>query len=414
MFRPLSILIGVRYTRAQRRNGFISFITLVSALGTALGVTVLITVFSVMNGFETKLRQHILGMTAHASVTGRSGRLEDWRELEAPLRQDRRVVGWAPYVEAQVMLNSDRQVSGAMLRGVLPEYEPGVSEIAGQKDNPLQALRPGRFGVILGDALARHLGVNQGDKVAVVTSEIVATPAGVMPRLKRFEVVGTFHVGMNEYDRNVALIHLEDATRLFHMEGNVSGIRLRLEDAFLARQVAQDIAYKLQGAYVFRDWTRSHANVFKALQSQKRMMFVILFLIVAVAAFNTVSSLVMTVADKRGDIAILRTQGMTRRGIMAIFVVLGTLIGLIGSLLGGLGGVLLSWNVENIVPAVERLLGITFLSADVYEISELPSRLVWREVFQITGMAFALSVLSTIYPAWQASLIAPAEELKYE
>lgn len=415
MFKPLSFFVGLRYTRAKRRNGFISFITLVSALGTALGVTVLITVFSVMNGFEAELRERILGMTAHASVTGPDGRLSDWRELERPLGEEKRVVGWAPYTEAHTMLNADRQVSGATVRGILPDYESRVSEVTSRlTEGRSEPLRPGQFGIILGDELAKHLGAKLGDKIAVITSEVIATPAGVMPRLKRFTVVGTFRVGMYEYDRNLALIHLDDAGRLFHLEGKVSGLRLKLDDALYSRQVVENIESKLERPYLITDWTRAHANIFKAIQSQKHMMFVILFLIVAVAAFNIISTLVMIVAEKRGDIAILRTQGMTPLDIMAIFVTLGTVIGLFGSVLGGIGGVLLAWNVVTIVPAVEHLLGIKFLSADVYYISELPSKLIWSEVYSISGMAFLLSILATIYPAWQASLIAPAEELRYE
>jgi lipoprotein-releasing system permease protein len=415
MFKPLIFFIGLRYTRAKRRTRFISFITLTSVLGIALGVTALITVLSVMNGFEAELRERILGMTSHASITGLDGQLQDWNTLEAPLKQEPRVIGWAPYVEAQAMLNSDRRVSGTMLRGILPDHEPRVSEVAARLEaGKLDALKPGEFGIILGAELADYLGATVGDKVTVITPQVTATPAGILPRLKRFTVVGTFHIGMYEYDRNLALIHLDDAAKLFRMDGAVSGLRLKLDDVFYARQVARDLGPKLPRQYLITDWTQAHSNFFKAIQTEKRVMFIILLLIVAVAAFNIVSTLVMVVTDKRADIAILRTQGMTPLGVMGIFIVLGTLIGLSGTLLGGVGGVVLAWNVETVVPAIERLFGVQFLSADVYYISELPSKLIWSDVYRITGVAFVLSILATLYPAWQASRIKPAEELRYE
>jgi lipoprotein-releasing system permease protein len=415
MFKPLIFFIGLRYTRAKRRTRFISFITLTSVLGIALGVTALITVLSVMNGFEAELRERILGMTSHASITGMDGQLRDWHALETPLKHEPRVLGWAPYVEAQAMLNSDRRVSGTMLRGILPDYEPRVSEVATRLvSGKLDGLKPGEFGMVLGAELADYLGVAPGDKVTVITPQVTATPAGILPRLKRFTVIGTFQVGMYEYDRNLALIHLDDAARLFRMDDAVSGLRLKVDDVFYARQIAREIGPNLPGRYMITDWTQAHSNFFKAIQTEKRVMFIILLLIVAVAAFNIVSTLVMVVTDKKADIAILRTQGMTPLAVMGIFIVLGTIIGLSGTLLGGVGGVLLAWNVETIVPAIERLIGTKFLSGDVYYISELPSRLVWTDVYRITGVAFLLSILATIYPAWQASRIKPAEELRYE
>ncbi|WP_045224894.1 lipoprotein-releasing ABC transporter permease subunit [Methyloterricola oryzae] len=416
MFKPLIVYIGLRYTRAKRRTRFISFITLTSVLGIALGVTALIAVLSVMNGFEAELRERILGMTSHASVSGVDGQLQNWRALEPVLKDDSHVLGWAPYVEGQAMLNSDRRVSGVMLRGILPDYEPRVSEVAKHlPEGRLGDLKPGEFGIILGAELANYLGVVPGEKVTVITPQVTATPAGILPRLKRFTVVGVFQVGMYEYDRNLALIQLEDAAKLFRLEeGSVSGVRLKLDDLFFARRIMQDLGHKLPGIYQMSDWTQAHANFFRAIQTEKRVMFIILLLIVAVAAFNIVSTLVMVVTDKRADIAILRTQGMTPMSVMGVFMVLGTVIGLFGTLLGGIGGVLLAWNVETIVPAIERLFGVQFLSADVYYISELPSKLIWSDVYQITGMAFLLSLLATVYPAWQASRIKPAEELRYE
>lgn len=415
MFKPLILFIGLRYTRAKRRTRFISFITFTSVLGIALGVTALITVLSVMNGFEAELRERILGMTSHASISGLDGQLRNWRSLESPLEQDSRILGWAPYIEGQAMLNSDRRVSGVMLRGIMTDYEPRVSEVANRiVEGHLEALKPGEFGIILGSELADYLGVLTGDKVTVITPQLTATPAGILPRLKRFTVVGVFQVGMYEYDRNLALIQLEDAAKLFRLDDAVSGLRLKLDDVFYAQRVARDLGPKLDGRYQIADWTQSHSNFFKAIQTEKRVMFIILLLIVAVAAFNIVSTLVMVVTDKRSDIAILRTQGMTPLEVMGIFIVLGTVIGTFGTLLGGVGGVLLAWNVETIVPAIERLFGVHFLSADVYYISELPSKLIWSDVYRITGMAFLLSILATIYPAWQASRIKPAEELRYE
>ncbi|MBP1149097.1 MULTISPECIES: lipoprotein-releasing ABC transporter permease subunit [Methylocaldum] len=415
MFKPLIFFIGLRYTRAKRRTRFISFITFTSVLGIALGVTALITVLSVMNGFEAELRERILGMTSHASISGLDGQLRNWRSLEPPLEQDSRILGWAPYIEGQAMLNSDRRVSGVMLRGIMTDYEPRVSEVANRiVEGHLEALKPGEFGIILGSELADYLGVLTGDKVTVITPQLTATPAGILPRLKRFTVVGVFQVGMYEYDRNLALIQLEDAAKLFRLDDAISGLRLKLDDVFYAQRVARDLGPKLDGRYQIADWTQSHSNFFKAIQTEKRVMFIILLLIVAVAAFNIVSTLVMVVTDKRSDIAILRTQGMTPLEVMGIFIVLGTVIGTFGTLLGGVGGVLLAWNVETIVPAIERLFGVHFLSADVYYISELPSKLIWSDVYRITGMAFLLSILATIYPAWQASRIKPAEELRYE
>jgi lipoprotein-releasing system permease protein len=415
MFKPLTLFIGLRYTRAKRRTGFISFITLTSILGIALGVAALITVLSVMNGFEGELRDRILGMTSHASITGTDGELHDWETLQKALKAESRVKGWAPYVEGQAMINSDRRVSGSLIRGILPEFEPRVSEVATRLvSGDLSDLKAGEFGIILGAELAEHLGVITGDKITVITPQVTPTPAGILPRLKRFTVVGIFHVGMFEYDRNLALINLDDAKRLFSLADAVSGLRLKVDDVFYARQIAREIGPKLPGQYMITDWTQAHSNFFKAIQTEKRVMFIILLLIVAVAAFNIVSTLVMVVTDKRADIAILRTQGMTPLSVMAIFIVLGTVIGLFGTLIGGIGGVLLALNVEIVVPAIEKLFGVQFLSADVYYISELPSKLIWADVYRITGVAFILSIIATLYPAWQASRIKPAEELRYE
>lgn len=415
MFKPLIFYIGLRYTRAKRRTQFISFITLTSVLGIALGVTALITVLSVMNGFEAELRERILGMTAHTTISGRYGQLEDWQGMAQRVEHQPHVLGVAPFINGQVMINADRQVSGTMLQGILPEYEPRVSEIAAKmKSGKMDDLKSGEFGIILGAELANYLGVIVGDKLTLITPQVNSTPAGILPRLKRFTVVGVFQVGMFEYDRNMALIHLDDAAKLFRIEPAVSGLRLKLDDLFNAPRITQGLADQLGYDYMVSDWTKAHSNFFRAVQTEKRAMFIILLLIVAVAAFNIVSTLVMVVTDKRGDIAILKTQGLSNLSVMGIFIVLGCIIGIIGTLLGTAGGVLLALNVETIVPAIEKLFGVHFMAADVYYISEVPSQLIWADVYWIAFMAFFLSLLATLYPAWQASRINPSEVLRYE
>ncbi len=415
MFKPLIFYIGLRYTRAKRRTQFISFITLTSVLGIALGVTALIAVLSVMNGFEAELRERILGMTAHATVTGRYGQLDNWRELERKLKNYPHIQGTAPFINGQVMINADRRVSGTMLSGILPEYEGKVSEVADKmKAGKLSNLVPGEYGIILGAELANYLGVLTGDKITVISPQINSTPAGIVPRMRRFTVVGVFQVGMYEYDRNMAMIHLNDAAKLFRLDDAVSGLRIKLDDLFNAPKITHELATALYGDYQVSDWTQAHSNFFRAIQTEKRVMFIILLLIVAVAAFNIVSTLVMVVTDKRGDIAILKTQGLTSRSVMGIFMVLGAVIGVTGTALGTVGGVVLALNVETIVPAIEKLFQVQFMAADVYYISELPSKLVWSDVYAIAGMAFSLSLMATIYPAWQASKVNPAEVLRYE
>ena len=415
MFKPLIFYIGLRYTRAKRRTQFISFITLTSVLGIALGVTALITVLSVMNGFEAELRERILGMTSHATVTGKFGQLDNWRELDQKLKGYPHVEGAAPFISGQVMINADRRVSGTMLNGILPDYETKVSEVADKmKSGKLTDLVPGQYGIVLGLELANYLGVMTGDKITVISPQINSTPAGIVPRMRRFTVVGVFQVGMYEYDRNMALINIEDAAKLFRMDNSVSALRIKLDNLFEAPQITHAMAADLYGEYQVSDWTLAHSNFFRAIQTEKRVMFIILLLIVAVAAFNIVSTLVMVVTDKRGDIAILKTQGLTSGSIMGIFMVLGSIIGIVGTALGTLGGIVLALNVETIVPAIEKLFQVQFMAADVYYISELPSKLVWSDVYAIAGMAFFLSLLATIYPAWQASRINPAEVLRYE
>lgn len=415
MFRPLSVYIGMRYTRAKRRNHFISFISLTSMIGVALGVAALITVLSVMNGFEKELRERILGMTSHAFVTGTDGSLEDWQSLEDDLKDMPDVVDTAPFVEGQAMLSRNSKVRGTMLRGIDPALEPKVSDIG---DNvvvgKLDDLKAGEFGIILGRDLAASMGVTQGDKITVITPHVTPTPAGVIPRLKRLDVVGIFEIGMYEYDSQLAVMHMEDAAKLFRIPGKVSGVRLELTDVYQAPQITRELLIQLPPQYRAADWTMQHANFFRALKTEKTVMFVILMLIVAVAAFNIVSTLVMMVTDKRADIAILRTLGLSPRGVMGIFMVQGTLIGLIGTLLGVAGGVALAMNVSEIIAGVENLLGYQFLPADVYYISDLPSDLQWSDVKVIGITAFILSILSTIYPSWRASKVRPAEALRYD
>jgi lipoprotein-releasing system permease protein len=357
MFKPLTLYIGMRYTRAKQRTQFISFITLTSVMGIALGVTALIVVLSVMNGFEAELRERILGMTSHATITGRNGRLQDWKQLEQQVAGKPHVEGSAPFVRGQVMINADRRVSGTLLRGIIPEYEPRVSEVANKmKIGELTDLTAGEFGIVLGAELANYLGVTVGQKVTVISPQINSTPAGILPRLKRFTVVGIFKVGMYEYDRNMAIIHIDDAVKLFRLGDAVSGLRLKLDDLFNAPQITRALARELYNQYSVSDWTKAHSNFFKAIKTEKKVMFIILLLIVAVAAFNIVSTLVMVVTDKRGDIAILKTQGLTNRSVMGIFIVLGGIIGIVGTALGTLGGILLALNVETIILAIEGFL----------------------------------------------------------
>ena len=415
MFKPLILYIGLRYTRAKKRTQFISFITLTSVLGIALGVTALITVLSVMNGFQDELRQRILGMTAHATISGRNGQLQDWSLLKQKIKNTPHIQGMAPFVRGQVMLNFDRRVSGSVLRGILPDQESQVSDVGNKMElGNLSSLTAGSFNIVLGKELANYLGVMPGDKVTVISPQVNSTPAGIIPRLRRFTVSGVFEVGMYEYDRNMALVNMQDAAKLFRLRDSVSGLRLKLDDIFYAPIISKQLANQLYPDYRVSDWTRAHSNFFRAIQTEKRVMFIILLLIVAVAAFNIVSTLVMVVTDKRGDIAILKTQGLSNSAVMGIFIVLGCVIGIFGTLLGTVGGVLLALNVETIVPAIEQLFGIHFMSAEVYYISEVPSKLDWNDVYQIAGVAFLLTLIATLYPAWQASRVNPAEVLRYE
>ncbi|MDH3872429.1 MAG: lipoprotein-releasing ABC transporter permease subunit [Gammaproteobacteria bacterium] len=415
MFRPYELFIGLRYTHTKRRTHFISFISFTSMLGIALGVTALITVLSVMNGFEKELRERILGMASHASITTYGGQLEDWEGLARLLDGRERLVAAAPYVRGESMLSNGKRVSGALLRGVLPELEGGVSDVVEHiRGGQLELLREGEYGIILGSELAIALGAGVGDAVTVVSPHVSVGPTGIMPRLRRFTVVGIFEVGMYEYDRGVALTHIRDAARLFRLGDNVTGLRLKLDDIFAAPAVSRELEYQLQGDYRVEDWTRQHANFFRAVKTEKRVMFIILTLIVAVAAFNIVSTLIMVVTDKRSDIAILRTLGAAPRSIMAIFIIQGVVIGVLGTALGVAGGVGLALNVETIVPAIEQFFNVQFLAADVYYISDVPSELHWNDVWVMASVALVLSLLATLYPAWRAARTQPAEALRYE
>jgi len=415
MYKPLELFVGLRYTRAKRRNHFISFISLTSMMGIMLGVVALITVLSVMNGFHKEVRERILGMASHATITSVRGGLENWEEVIKLSQDHPRVVGQAPFVEGQVMLANGKNVSGAVLRGILPEHEPQVSDVAEHMEfGAMTDLQPGKYNIVIGKELAYVLGVSPGEKVTVVTPQTTITPTGTMPRFKRFTVTGVFEVGMGEYDRGMALIHMQDARKLQRLGDAVTGVRLKLDDLYLAPKVSRQLANDLPGLYRVSDWTRQHQNFFSALAMEKRMMGIILSLIVAVAAFNIVSTLVMVVTDKQADIAILRTLGISPRSIMAIFMVQGTMIGFIGTLLGIVGGIALALNLEALVKWVETTFGYDFLDANVYYISELPSDLHWNDVGLISISAFVMTILATLYPAWKAARTQPAEALRYE
>jgi lipoprotein-releasing system permease protein len=415
MALPYELLIGLRYTRAKRRNHFISFISMISMLGIALGVAALIVVLSVMNGFQTELRGRILAVVSHVQISGASGEMSDWQRVAEQSATQPGVVAAAPYVQEQAMLSFGQSVRGTIVRGILPDYEDKVVDFRSHmKDGKLDSLAPDTFNIVLGSELARSLGVFVGDKVTVIAPQGVVTPAGVVPRLKTFTVSGVFEVGMFEYDSGLALIHMQDAQRLYRMEDRVSGVRLKLDDLFKAPTIVRQLANRLDTAAYISDWTRSHANFFRAVAIEKNMMFIILSLIVAVAAFNIVSTLVMAVTDKQADIAILRTLGASPGSIMSVFMVQGALIGFIGLALGVAGGVALALNVDVVVPFIERLLGTELMSKEVYYISSLPSELQWNDVLTITGVSFVLSLVATIYPSWRASRVNPAEALRYE
>jgi lipoprotein-releasing system permease protein len=414
---PYEWQIGWRYTRAGKRttgNGFISFIAAVSMSGIALGVAALIVVLSVMNGFQKEVRDRMLSVLAHVEIFSPTGSMPEWQLTAQEAKRNPEVRGAAPYVDAQALLTRQDTVSGVALRGVEPSLEPEVSDIGKEmKAGRLTALVPGQFNIVLGADLAQNLGVTVGDKITLVAPEGSMTPAGMLPRLKQFTVAGVFESGHYEYDSTLALINIQDAEALFRLRAP-TGVRLRLADMQRAPQVAHDLARTLSGDLYIRDWTQQNKTWFSAVQIEKRMMFIILTLIIAVAAFNLVSSLVMTVTNKQADIAILRTLGAQPGSIMKIFVIQGMTIGFIGTAAGVALGCLIAWSIPWLVPMIEHLFGVQFLPPSVYFISELPSELVASDVIRIGVIAFVLSSLATLYPSWRGAKVRPAEALRYE
>ncbi len=413
MFRPYPIFIGLRYTAAKRSNHFISFISLTSMIGLTLGVAVLITVMSVMNGFDRELKERILGMVPHA-VIKHYGNMEDWQSIDALATKRPDIIAAAPFIKAQGMVTHGSGVRGVLMNGILPDEEDEVSIISDHMvAGSIHDLKAGEFGIVIGNLLASYLRVDVGDKITIVLPEASITPAGVFPRLKRFKVKGIFKVGA-DLDSTLTLVHINDAAKVLRLTNEVHGIRLKMIDLFKAPMIANEIAKDLPAGYFSSDWTRTHGNLFQAIKMEKTMIGLLLMMIVAVAAFNIVSTLVMVVTDKKSDIAILRTMGASPSAIMAIFIMQGTFIGLIGNLLGTAAGILLSLNVSSIIKWIETVAGHQFLNADVYFISYLPSQLLWSDVFMVCGAGFMMSVLATIYPAWRASKVDPAEALRYE
>ncbi|MEP6943050.1 MAG: lipoprotein-releasing ABC transporter permease subunit [Betaproteobacteria bacterium] len=415
---PYEVLIGLRYFRARRgagRNGFVSFIAAVSMLGIALGVAALIVVISVMNGFQEELRNRILSVASHVEIRGGPAGLPDWKEVARLAQGNAHVRGVAPFVAGQAMLSASGANRGAIVRGIDPALENTVADIGTHmRAGALTDLKPGEFGIVLGGELARALGVRLGDTVVVITPQGTVTPAGTLPRVKSFKLVGVFEIGMFEFDSGLALINLDDAQKLYRMDSAVSGVRLKLDDMFAAPSVGRELFRTLPVDAEVRDWTLDHANFFRAVAIEKRVMFIILTLIVAVAAFNIVSAQVMVVTDKQADIAILRTQGASPSSIMIIFVIQGALVGVIGTLIGVVGGILLALNIDTVVPFIEKTFSMQFLDKSVYYISELPSDLQRGDIALIAFIALTLALLATLYPSWRAAKVNPAEALRYE
>jgi lipoprotein-releasing system permease protein len=413
--QSLSLFIGRRYLRAKRQNNFISFISLVSMAGIALGIAALIVVLSVMNGFQKEVRGKILGVAAHIQINGFEGGLANWRELMESSRQQAEVVGVAPFVSGQGLLVLGQTVRGVGIRGIDPAQETAVADLGqDMRAGRLDALKSGEYGIILGAELARALQAQLGTKVQLVVPQGSITPAGMVPRMRNFTVVGIFSSGHFEYDMNLALIQIHDAQVLYRLDDNVSGVRLKVQDLERAPLIARELARNLRVDGYVTDWTQQNATYFRAVQIEKRMMFIILTLIIAVAAFNLVSTLVMVVTDKHPDIAILRTLGAAPGTIMKIFVVQGALVGMIGTAIGVIGGVVLAINVSAVVSTIEHLFGFQILSKEVYFISELPSDLHWNDVGLIALIAFSMALVATLYPSWRASKVNPAEALRYE
>ena len=416
MFRPLFVFIGTRYTRAKRRNHFVSFISLTSMIGLALGVVVMIVVLSVMNGFDHEMRTRVLGMVPHATIE--SGEpISDWPSLAAKVKQNPQVLAVAPFTQMQGLLTHNGQVSKVLLNGIDPALERQVSIIDNfMQQGRLDDLAPGSFGIVIGDKAAAKLGVGLGDKLTFVAPEVTVTPAGMFPRMKRFTVVGIFHVGAGEIDGYLGVTNQQDLSKLHRWKPDqIQGLRLKFDDLFQAPRAAWNIAQQLgDDRFYARDWTRTHGNLYQAIRMEKAMIGLLLLLIVAVAAFNIISTLVMVVNDKKGDIAILRTLGATPGTIMAIFMVQGTVIGVVGTAIGALVGMFAALNVSAAISALEGLIGHKFLNADVYFIDYLPSQLQAQDVLMVCGAALVLSFLATLYPAWRAARTQPAEALRYE
>jgi lipoprotein-releasing system permease protein len=415
MFRPFPLFVGLRYFRAKRRNQFISFISGMSLVSIAIGVMALITVLSVMNGFQDELRDRILNMTSDATISGFDNKLSDWPAVIRDSQEFPQVTGAAPYVDDQAMLANGSNMSGTEIRGVIPGMEPAVSEVGRRMVmGKLEELQPGSYGIVLGKDLAYTLGVAPGDKVILMISQGNVTPAGLIPRFRRFTVTGIFDAGMYEYDRGLALINIKDAQVLYGLGDQVSGVRLKLKDKYQAPLVARAMTERFRGAYYVSDWTQEHVNFFKAIAMEKTVMFIILSLIELVAAISIAITLVMAVTDKQADIAILRTLGASPREIMGIFIVQGTIIGFLGTLIGLVLGVLLATYLNDIMHFLQQVFHTEFLPSSVYYISDLPASIARNDVLKITIASFVLTVLSTLYPAWRAANTQPAEALRYE
>ncbi|WP_372393711.1 lipoprotein-releasing ABC transporter permease subunit [Xanthomonas sp. NCPPB 3582] len=413
MFKPIPVAIGLRYLRAKRRNGFISFISMASILGIALGVTVLITTLAVMSGFQKEIRDRLLQMAAHATVSAEGAPMRDWQHAVEVAMADPRVAGAAPYIETESLLQGPRK-QPAIVRGVIPSEEAKVSVLAKKmQQGSVDSLTPGSYNIIIGKELALWLGVDVGDGIVVLLSDTQATPLGAMPRLKRFTVSGIFEAGYNEIDRGLAVVNMQDLGRVLRMDG-VTGVRLRLHDMDQAWNVARDLALNLHGPYRVSDWTQENANLYHSLKMEKTVMGILLSLIVAMGAFNLVSSQVMLVTDKQADIAILRTLGLSPGGVMQVFMVQGSLIGFMGTIMGVIGGIVLTLNLERILGVIEAVFNVKLLPEDVYYITGLPTDMQTQDVVIITVVALVMSFLATLYPAWRASRTQPAEALRYE
>ena len=416
MVRPLALFIGLRYIRAKRRTRFISFITGTSILGIIIGVWALISVLSVMNGFERELKSRLLAVAAHIEVSGPGGWLEDWRTAMSDVEKSIEFEGQAPYILTHAMIKQGNLVSPVIIRGIDPEIESAVSSIGEHMVNgSLDDLNSGAFSIVIGEELARRMGnVKVGDKIVVISSRARSTLVGVLPRLKRFTVVGIFNLNFYEYDNGLTLTHIEDLAKLQHVGDAVSGLRLRVSDVFESPLLTRELRSSLGPGYTVTDWTNQHSNLFEALKIERRVMFIILLLIVAVAAFNIVSTLVMLVSDKSTDIAVLRTIGVSPRSVMGIFIVHGVVIGIVGTVFGAIVGVITGFNMETLIPWAEQLFGTQFFPDDIYIITRFPAQLIWGDVIKITIASLLMCFVATIYPAWRASKVHPAEALRYD